>query len=116
MDDSFTKRREDEKKAIFDGMSPRRREKVLKKMSYEEWDPFQKPKEPIDMREQRVNQLASFICKRFLLETDMGGCSSQYLQAVTEMCKGLIKKEEKFKAMYDFCSWYRKIEEEIPSL
>ncbi len=116
MSDDLDKARESEKKAIFDGMSSRRREKLLKRMSYEDWNPFEKPKEPLDMRNQKVEQVASFICKRFLAETDAGDCSPQYLQGVTEMCKGLIKEEEKFKAMYDFCSWYDRVKEDIHSL
>jgi len=116
MIDDFTYRREEEKRAIFDGMSPRRREKILKKMSYEEWDPFQVPKEPVDMREQKITQVASFVCNRFFDETGVTDCSTQYLQAVTEMCKGLIKEEEKYLAMYDFCSWYGKIRKDIPSI
>lgn len=116
MTDDFAQRREREKRAIFDGMSPRRREKILKRMSYEEWDPFQEPKEPIDMREQKVTQVASFVCDRFMNDTGVKDCSPQYLQGITEMCKGLIKEEEKYRAMYDFCSWYGKIKKDIPSL
>lgn len=116
MRDDLDEKREREKRAIFDGMSPRRRDKILKKMGYENWDPFQAPKEPIDLRDQKVEQVVSLICRRFLTEMDMDDFSSEYLRSVKDMCKGLLKGEEKYRAMYDFCSWYSKIKEDIPSL
>ncbi|HOO90231.1 MAG TPA: hypothetical protein PLA74_05350 [Syntrophales bacterium] len=109
MTNDLDEKREMKKKAIFDGMSPRRREKILKKIGYEDWDPFQEPKDPIDLRDQRVEQSASLMCRRFLLDQDSVDCSAEYLKSVKEMCKGLIKAEEKYLAMYDFCCWYSKI-------
>jgi len=115
MKDDLNGKREREKKAIFDGMSPRRRERILKKTGYENWDPFQEPKDPIDLRDQKVEQAASLMCRRFLLDCDLGDCSAEYLRSVKDICKGLIKAEEKYRAIYDFCCWYSKVKGNNPS-
>ena len=39
------------KQAIFDRMSPRRQKHILK-LGFDKWDPFQEPKDPIDIRQQ----------------------------------------------------------------
>lgn len=112
----MNEKREREKRAIFDGMSSRRRDKILNKMGYEDWDPFQAPKEPVDLRDHKIEQLASLICRRFLRESNMDDCSPEYLKSAKGMCKGLLKGEEKYRAMYDFCSWYSKMKGDISSL
>ena len=111
MKNDETEKREIKKKAIFDGMSPRRRERILRKTGYENWDPFQEPKDPIDLRDQKVEQVASLMCRRFLMDSDFEDCSAEYLRSVKDICKGLIKGEEKYRAMYDFCRWYSKVRE-----
>ena len=110
MKDDLDANGEMKKKAIFDGMSPRRREKRLKKTGYEDWDPFQEPKDPIDLRDQKVEQMASLMCRRFLLDCGSEDCSAEYLRSAKDICKGLIKAEEKYRAMYDFCCWSRKVQ------
>ena len=37
------------KRAVFEAMSPRRRRRIEKR-GYENWDPFQPPKDPIEIR------------------------------------------------------------------
>ncbi|MBN2539403.1 MAG: hypothetical protein JXB09_05085 [Deltaproteobacteria bacterium] len=109
MKDNLDEKGEMQKKAIFDGMSPRRRERILRKTGYENWDPFQEPKDPIDLRDQKVEQAASLMCGRFLLDCDSKDCSAEYLRSAKDICKGLLKAEEKYRAMYDFCCWYSKV-------
>ena len=43
------------KRAIFDRMAPRRQKQVLKR-GYEKWDPFIKPKDPIDIRRDQTKR------------------------------------------------------------
>ena len=42
---------EEKKKAIFDTMGKRGQKQILKK-GYEQWDPFQDPKDPIEIRKE----------------------------------------------------------------
>jgi hypothetical protein len=40
---------EKRKRAVFESMSPRRQKHILKK-GYDKWDPFEEPKDPIDIK------------------------------------------------------------------
>ena len=44
---------EKRKRAILESMSPRRRKHILKK-GYDRWDPFEMPKDPIDIRKDKT--------------------------------------------------------------
>jgi hypothetical protein len=108
MADPLDEEKEKKKRAIFNGMSPKHRQKILKNMGYENWDPFQEPRDPIDLREQKVEQMASVLFRQFILDCEIKDHSDEYTQAVKEISKGIIKAEERYKAMYDFCCWYEK--------
>jgi len=107
MKDNLEKERERKKKAIFKSMSPKRQQKILKKVGYENWDPFQEPKYPIDLREQKAEQMAMALSREFLEGCGIEEYSDEYIQAVREISKGLIKDEERYRAMFEFCYWYR---------
>jgi hypothetical protein len=98
--------RERKKKAIFDAMSPKRQQKILKKVGYENWDPFQEPKYPIDLREQTTERKAMALSREFLESCGIERYSDEYIQAVREISKGILKDEERYRAMFDFCRWY----------
>jgi len=104
--------REKKKRAIFDGMSPKRQQKIIKTVGYENWDPFQEPRDPIDLREQKVEQMASVLLRQFARDSEIKDYSDESIQAVKDIGKGLIKGEERYKAMYDFCYWYKKTKED----
>jgi hypothetical protein len=108
MSDSLDKEREKKKRAIFDSMAPKRQQKIPEKTGFENWDPFQEPRHPIDLRDQRAKQMASVLFKKFALDSGIKDYTDESIQAVKDISKGLIKGEERYKAMYDFCCWYRK--------
>jgi hypothetical protein len=71
MADPLDEERKKKKKAIFDGMSPKHQQRILKKIGYENWDPFQEPRYPIDLREQKVEQMASVLLRQFALNYEI---------------------------------------------
>lgn len=93
------------KKAIFDSMSPRGQKRIIAK-GYEGWDPFDMPKEPADLRLHKESRTAAVLMKMFLETCSSDEYSNEYGEGVFEMCKGVVGKEEKFLAMYDFSIWY----------
>jgi len=107
MKDHSDEQREEKKKAIFDAMSAKRRQRILEKVGYENWDPFQEPKYPIDLREQTTEQKAMALSREFLEECSIKEYSDEYLQALREISRGLVKDEERYRAMFEFCCWYR---------
>ncbi len=56
---------EDKKKGIFEAMGKRGQRQILKK-GYEEWNPFQEPKDPIDIRKDKSKRTAQMLVREFL--------------------------------------------------
>jgi hypothetical protein len=102
------KEEEKRKKAIFDNMSPRRQKHILKK-GYEKWDPFQEPKDPIDIRKDKTRRTTQMLVREFLQTKQLIEYSNAYGQGVFEICLGIINGDERYKAMFEFSVWYNKL-------
>ena len=94
------------KRLIFDGMSPRRKKFILKK-GYDKWDPFIKPKDPIDIRRDRSKRTTQSLVTEFLHERPLEEYSNEYGRGVFEICLGIINQDERYQGMYDFACWYQ---------
>jgi hypothetical protein len=94
------------KKAVFDSMSPRRQKHILKK-GYDTWDPFQEPKDPIDIRTDATKRTSQMLVREFLQSKRPGDYSNAYGRGVLEICLGIVNNDERFIAMYEFSCWYR---------
>lgn len=97
---------EEKKKAIFERMSPRRQKHILKK-GYERWDPFQEPKDPIDIRRDTSKRTTQMLVREFLQTRPEHKHGNQYARGVLELCLGIVNNEERFKGMYEFACWYQ---------
>ncbi|MDY6822322.1 MAG: hypothetical protein SWH68_00765 [Thermodesulfobacteriota bacterium] len=103
----FTKEEvEKRKKAIFDSMSPRGQKWILKK-GYEQWDPFEEPKDPIDIRKDKTQRTSQTLIREFLQSRTADKYSNQYGRGVLEMCMGIINEEDRFIGMFEFACWYK---------
>jgi hypothetical protein len=96
------------KKAIFNSMAPRRQKHILKK-GYKKWDPFQEPKDPIDIRKDKTKRTTQALVREFLQSLGSEEYSNAYGRGVFEICLGIINDDERYKAMYDFSVWYSKL-------
>ena len=101
------KEREERKKAIFDGMSPRGQRHVLR-IGYENWDPFQEPKDPRERIYGSASLKASALVKEFLETHHADQESPALIKELFELCKGLLQGESRAKTMLEFCSWYQR--------
>ncbi len=99
---------EKRKKAIFDSMSPRRQQHILKR-GYEKWDPFIEPKDPIDIRRDKTKRTAQMLVRDFLQSRPHDDCSNAYSSGVLEMCLGIVNEDEKYQGMLDFALWYHEL-------
>jgi hypothetical protein len=95
------------KKAVFDSMSTRRQKHILNKIGYDKWDPFQEPKDPIDIRKDKTKRTTQMLVREFLQSRESEGYSNAYGRGVLEMGLGIINEEERFIGMYEFACWYR---------
>lgn len=96
------------KKAIFDSMSPRRQKHILKK-GYEKWDPFQEPKDPIDIRKDETKRTSQMLIREFLQSRTMEEYNNEFGRGVVEICMGIINGDDRFRGMYEFSCWYREL-------
>jgi hypothetical protein len=96
---------EKRKKAIFDSMSPRRQKHILKK-GYKTWDPFQEPKDPIDIRKDKTRRTTQMLVREFLQTKELHEYGNAYAQGVLEICLGIINDDERYKGMFEFSIWY----------
>ncbi|MBT8357995.1 MAG: hypothetical protein KJO61_09540 [Deltaproteobacteria bacterium] len=102
------KEAEERKKAIFDSMSPRRQKHILKK-GFDKWDPFQEPKDPIDIRKDKTKRTSQTLIREFLQETQMEKYSNEYGRGVVDIVIGIINGDERYIAMLEFADWYNKL-------
>lgn len=109
MQPTLTPEEEAHKKAIYEKIAPRRR-KFIDKMGYDNWDPFQKPLEPIDIRIDTSKRTSQQLMRDFLqsLPPDKP-ISTDYSQGAWELCVGVVNGSARFKGMFDFVQWYAKI-------
>jgi hypothetical protein len=111
----MTSDEEKKKKELFESMSPRRQQRILKK-GYDKWDPFLAPKEPpfFSQKERDRVQEARLQLEEFLLSKRGEGenLPSAYVQGAREICFGLSKGEERYQGMQDFCRWLEKTGDE----
>ncbi len=95
----------DRKRAIFDSMSPRGQRRI-ERIGYERWDPFEEPKDPIDIRRDPTKRTTQQLVREFLQTCGHEKYSSAYARGVLEMAVGIINDDDRFIGMYEFAEWY----------
>lgn len=96
------------KRAMYEQMSPRRR-KFIDRIGYEIWDPFQEPKEPLDIRKDRTKRTLQELVRDFMKECDSSDKDEAWRQGALDCALGIIKKDERYQGIFDFCRWYAAI-------
>ena len=105
MEDFSAKEVETRKKAIFDAMSSRGQKRILK-VGYDKWDPFQEPKDPIDIRKDISKRTTQQLVREFLQSRKQEDYSNAYGRGVLEIALGIVNEDERFVGMYEFSCWY----------
>ena len=96
------------KKAIFDAMSKRGQERILR-MGYENWEPFQEPKDPRERIFSSASVKARELVKAFY--TAHPGLERSVImeKELFELCRGALKDEVRAKTVLAFCNWFKDI-------
>ncbi|WP_029896239.1 hypothetical protein [Desulfohalovibrio reitneri] len=97
--------RERLKRAIYEKMAPRRR-RWIEKIGYENWDPFQEPQDPIDIRKDKNRLTASQLLEAFRRAHPDKEFPEPYMRGANELALGLINGDERIQGMYEFARWY----------
>ena len=94
------------KQAIYETLSARGR-RYVEKIGYDRWDPFEEPKDPIDIRRDPTKRTTQQLVREFLQSRPPEApYSNAYGQAVMEMAIGIVNNDERYQAMLDFATWY----------
>ena len=99
----------EKKQAIFNAMSPRRQKHILNKIGYDKWDPFEKPKDPIDLRRDKSRRTSQALVREFLQSRSLQGYSNSYGRGVLDMAIGIVNDDDRYLAMYEFALWHKKL-------
>jgi hypothetical protein len=99
---------DEKKKAIFDSMSPRRQKHILKK-GYDNWDPFEEPKDPIDIRRDKTKRTTQMLAREFLQTRKDGEYSNSYGRGVLDICLGIVNNDDRSRGMFEFSCWYQEL-------
>jgi hypothetical protein len=96
------------KRAIYDRMSDRGK-KYIAKIGYDKWDPFEEPKDPIDIRRDKTKRTAKMMVTEFLQSRSHDSYSNAYGRGVLEMALGIVNDDDRYIAMYEFALWHRQL-------
>jgi hypothetical protein len=94
------------KKAIFDTMSKRGQERILK-IGYDNWDPFQEPKDPRERIFGTSALTAGALLREFLQARSGEEVSTVLYKDLFELCKGLLDGDSRSLMIDEFCHWHR---------
>jgi len=96
------------KRIIYESLSPRRK-KFIERIGYENWDPFQEPKDPRKIKTDVSKKTAKQLFEEFLREMNFEQESSSFKQGVLELCRDIVNKEDRAKGVYYFILWYKQL-------
>lgn len=94
------------KKAIFESMSPRRQKHITKR-GYDKWDPFEEPKDPIDIRRDKTKRTTQQLVREFLQNCPQENYGNTYAGGVLEMALGIVNDDDRYIGMFEFAAWYQ---------
>ncbi len=97
---------EKRKRAVFESMSARRQKHILKK-GYDKWDPFEEPKDPIDIRKDKTKRTTQMLVREFLQSRSSEDYSNSYGRGVLDLALGIVNEDDYFLAMFEFSCWYK---------
>ena len=73
----------------------------------DKWDPFEEPKDPIDIRRDKTKRTTQMLVREFLQSCSAEEYSNAYGRGVLEMALGIVNEDDYFQGMYEFSCWYR---------
>lgn len=104
----FTPEEEEQKRLFYDKMAPRRR-KFIDRIGFDNWDPFEAPKEPMDIRVDNTGRTIQQLVNEFLKSPLAEQKEGEFARGALECAFGLVNKEEKWRGTFAFSLWYHQL-------
>ncbi|MEJ5363646.1 MAG: hypothetical protein WHS86_00960 [Desulfosoma sp.] len=95
------------KRAIFEQMSPRGQKRILK-LGYENWDPFQEPKDPREQIRSGTAVQAAMILAEFYQAEGQDERLKSHHKELLDLCRGLLRHDPRALAVSAFCCWFER--------
>ena len=91
---------------LYNKIAPRRRT-FIDRIGYDNWDPFQKPNDPLEIRRDLSKRTTKELVRDFFHSRPKDETQSNaYRQAALEFALGVVSRDEKFLGYFDFAMWY----------
>ena len=107
----FSEDEQTQKRLFYERMSPRRR-RFVDRIGYDNWDPFEAPKEPMDIRKDVSQRTAQQLVQEFLRSVSQELHGGEYARGATDCAMGIVARQEKYQGVLDFCVWYHELRQE----
>ena len=102
----LTPEEEASKRQMYESLKPRGR-KWVDRIGYDKWDPFQKPNDPLDIRQDATKRTTQQLVREFLQAmANSDKYSNEYAQGALKAALGIINHDETMLGTFDFCLWY----------
>ena len=101
----FSTKEQEQKRLLYERVSVRRR-RFIDRIGYDVWDPFEPPKEPMDLRTDVTKRTVQELVREFLRSMAQEFHGGEYARGATECAQGIIARQEKYQGILDFCVWY----------
>lgn len=93
------------KRILYEQMNPRRR-KFIDRIGYDNWDPFQAPKDPLDIRTDSTQRTLRQLLSEFMAQSGGAKRDKAWQAGAAECALGIIRKDDRYQGIFDFCIWY----------
>ena len=104
----LTPEQEASKRKMYEKLKPRGR-KYVDRIGYENWDPFMKPNDPLDIRQDVTKRTTQERVREFLqtvARTNGESYSNEYAQGALQAALGIVNRDVTMIGTMDFCLWY----------
>ncbi len=98
---------EAQKRELYEKI-PARRRKFIDRIGYDNWDPFQKPNDPMELRTDITKRTTQQLIREFL-QSRPEHRGNAYAQGALECVLGIVNGDDKFLGAFDFCIWYAEL-------
>lgn len=111
----FTPEEEEQKHLFYERMSPRRR-RFVDRIGFENWDPFEGPKEPMDIRKDPTERTVQELVREFMKSAVGRVHGGEYAGGAMDCAIGIVSGQERYLGVLDFCVWYHELlqKEKLP--
>ena len=102
----LTQEQEELKRDLYKNI-PVRRRKFIDRIGYDNWDPFPKPNDPMELRTDVTKRTTQQLIREFLQSLPLDHTrGNAYSQGALECALGIVNNDEKYQGIQDFLRWY----------